>query len=112
MKTFGGVDMYRLTLIGDQIHDPAALPPAKGTLFPLHRKLGGPERWSERVGGWTVVSLYRDSNSDFLVVQPVTSRSVGLAMKPVVEENIRTTNILLFCIYRNIARAKNFMRTL
>ena len=54
--------------VGGQRHAPAALPPGK-TRYPLYRKLGGPQGWSERVR-----KISPPLGFDPQTVQPAASR--------------------------------------
>jgi hypothetical protein len=78
--------MYRSTFswprhyleMSGQLDAPAALLQAKEPRYPLGRRLGGPQRRSERRGenSWP----YRDLNCDPLVVQPVARRYTDWAI--------------------------------
>jgi hypothetical protein len=73
--------MYRSTFsslrhyleVSGQLHAPAALPSEKESLYPLDRWLDGLQnRWT--IWGSENSLLYRDSNFDPSVVQPIASR--------------------------------------
>ena len=66
--------------VGGQLHVPAALPPAK-TLYPLYRRLGGPQGRYGRVR-----KISPPSGFDPRTVQPVASRYTDWA-KPVHNNN-------------------------
>jgi hypothetical protein len=44
--------------VSGQLHSPAALPQGKSPLYPLDRRLGGPQSWSGRCG-FLVTSSFR-----------------------------------------------------
>jgi len=54
---------------GGQHHAPAALPPAKETLYPLYRRLGGLQGWFGQVQ-----KILLPLGFDPQTIQPVTSR--------------------------------------
>jgi hypothetical protein len=61
-----------------QLHALAVLPLGKSVLYPLDRRLGGPQSRSRRRGEDS--RPYRDSNFDPSVVQPVASRYTDCAI--------------------------------
>ena len=60
--------------VGGQHHTPAALPPGK-TQYPLHKRLGGPQGRSGRVG-----KISPPPGFDPRTVQPVESRYTDWAI--------------------------------
>jgi hypothetical protein len=61
--------------VSGQIHAPAILPPGKEPLYPLDRRLGGPQSQSGRFGEEKIIDPTGTS-----VVQPVASRYTGYAI--------------------------------
>jgi hypothetical protein len=59
---------------GDQCHASAAVPPGK-TQYPLHRRLGGPQNWSERVR-----KISPPLRLDPCIIQPVGNRCTNYAI--------------------------------
>jgi hypothetical protein len=55
--------------VGGQLHAQAALPPGKETLYPLSRRLVGPQGWSGQV-----LKISPPTGFDPRTVQPVASR--------------------------------------
>jgi hypothetical protein len=79
--------------VSGRLHTPAALPRRKSARYPLRRRLGGTQSRSGRRGENCL--LYRNSNSDPSVVQPVVSRYTDCAIPTPLRDIMICLN--LFC---------------